>query len=250
MIIAILVGRGGSVGLPKKNILPVLGRPLMAYPLLAGKNSKYIDKVFLSTDSEDLAKVGRYYGANIIKRPAQLATSDSTLEDVFFHAFNLIKKNTSKRIEFIVLLMCNAVSILPKTIDHGIKILRSKSQFDSAVTVSGFNMFTPVRARKIDKDGALVPFVSLEQFNFKINSNRQKQDIVYFHDCGASVVRPKCLEKIEEGLLPQKWMGKKIYPLIQKGVLDVDYEYELLNAEYWLLKNGFTNKNLPYKLKK
>jgi hypothetical protein len=39
---------------------------------------------------------------------------------------------------------------------------------------------------------------------------------VYFHDCGASVVRPKCLEKIEENLLPQKWMGKKIYPLIKE----------------------------------
>jgi CMP-N-acetylneuraminic acid synthetase len=249
MIVGILVGRGGSVGLPKKNITPVLGRPLMCYPLLAAKNSKYIDELFLSTESEDLAKIGKEYGASIINRPAELATSDSTLEDVFFHALHSIKKQRNEKIEFIVLLMCNAVSVLPKTIDNGIEILRSKKQFDSAVTVTGFNMFTPVRARKIDKDGSLVPFVPLDQFNFKIDSNRQKQDTVYFHDCGASVVRPKCLERVAEGLLPQKWMGQKIYPLTQEGVLDVDYDYELQIAENWLLKNGFTDKKLPYDLR-
>ena len=46
MIPAILIGRGGSVGLPKKNIMPVLGRPLMSYPLLAAKNCKLVDKIF------------------------------------------------------------------------------------------------------------------------------------------------------------------------------------------------------------
>ncbi len=110
-------------------------------------------------------------------------------------------------------------------------------------------MFSPIRARKVDKDGSLIPFVSFDQFNFKVDSNRQKQDTVYFHDCGVSIVRPKCLENVEEGLLPQKWMGKKIYPLIQEGVLDVDYAYELPLAENWLITNGFTEENLPYKLK-
>ena len=51
-------------------------------------------------------------------------------------------------------------------------------------------MYTPIRARKIDKDGSLVPFIPLENFDFKMNSNRQKQQAVYFHDCGVSIVRP------------------------------------------------------------
>ena len=110
-------------------------------------------------------------------------------------------------------------------------------------------MFSPIRARKIGKDGSLIPFIPFDQFNFKIDSNRQKQDTVYFHDCGASIVRPKCLENIKEGLLPQKWMGKKIYPLIQEGVLDVDFAYELPIVENWLKTNGFTEEKLPYKLK-
>ena len=249
MIVAILIGRGGSVGLPKKNLYPLLKRPLMSYPLLAAKNSKFVDEVYVSTDSKEIMSVAKKFGAKTINRPPKLATSEATVEDVFVHAYEFIKCHTKEKIEFIVILMCNAVSILPETIDNGVEILRSKKDFDSAVTVSGYNMFSPIRARKIAKDGSLIPFVSLDQFNFKVDSNRQKQDTVYFHDCGASIVRPKCLENIKEGLLPQQWMGKKIYPLIQEGVLDVDFSYELPIAENWLIINGFTDENLPYNLK-
>ena len=168
------------------------------------------------------------------------------MEEVFVHAYNEIKKNSEEKIEFVVILMCNAVSVFPQTIEKGIKVLREKNRFDSAVTVSGFDMYTPIRARKIDKDGSLVPFIPLENFDFKIDSNRQKQQAKFFHDCGVSIVRPFCLEEIDNGLLPQKWMGKKIYPLTQNGVLDVDYDYEIKIAENWLKNNGFTEDILPY----
>ncbi len=249
MIVAILIGRGGSVGLPNKNLYPLLNRPLMSYPLLAAQNSKFVDDVYVSTDSKKIMDIAKKFGAKTINRPPELATSESMPEDVFVHGYEFIKSHTKEKIEFIVILMCNAVSVLPETIDKGVEILRSKKDFDSAVTVSGYNMFSPIRARKVDKDGSLIPFVSFDQFNFKVDSNRQKQDTVYFHDCGVSIVRPKCLENVEEGLLPQKWMGKKIYPLIQEGVLDVDYAYELPLAENWLITNGFTEEKLPYKLK-
>ena len=227
MIVGILIGRGGSVGLPNKNVLPLLNRPMMTYPLLAAQNSKFVDEIYVSTDSIEIMDVAKKFKAKIIDRPKELATSEATVEDVFVHAYEFIKRQSKEKIEYIVILMCNAVSVLPDTIDKGIEVLRSKAEFDSAVTVSGYNMFSPIRARKIDKDGSLVPFVPFDKFNFKIDSNRQKQDTVYFHDCGTSVVRVKCLENIKEGLLPQTWMGKKIFPLVQDGVLDVDYEYEL-----------------------
>ena len=249
MIVAILIGRGGSVGIPKKNVYPVLNRPLMSYPLLAAQNSKFVDEVYVSTDSQDIINVGKKLGAKIIDRPPELATSEAVVEDAYVHAYEFIKKQVKEEIELIVLLMCNAVSVLPETIDEGIEVLRTKKSFDSAVTVSGYNMFTPIRARKIGEDGSLIPFVPFDQFNFKIDSNRQKQDTVYFHDCGASVIRPKCLDNISEGLLPQKWMGKKIYPLVQEGVLDVDLPYELPIAENWLKTNNFAKDKLPYKLK-
>ena len=248
MICALLVGREGSVGFPKKNIYPLLNRPLMSYPLLAAKNSSYVDVVYVSSDSQEILNVGKEFGAKTIIRPPELATSEASIESAFFHGYEHIKKDCGQEIEFLVILMCNAVSVLPKTIDNGIEILRSKKMFDSAVTVSGYNMFSPIRARKIIEDGSLAPFIPFENFNFKIDSNRQKQDVVYFHDCGVSVVRPKCIECIDDGLLPQKWMGQKIYPLVQEGVLDVDVEQEMPLAEFWLRKNGFTETTLPYKI--
>jgi len=249
MICALLIGRAGSVGFKKKNTYPLLNRPLMSYPLLAAKNSKYVDDIYVSSDSEEILNIGKKQGAKTIVRPSELATSEATVESVFCHGYEFIKKDIGDELEFLVILMCNAVSVLPKTIDQGIEVLRSKKDFDSSVTVSGYDMYSPIRARKISKDGSLVPFVDLENFDFKVDSNRQKQNTVYFHDCGVSVVRPKCLENISTGLLPQQWMGNKIYPLVQEGVLDVDVEQEMPLAEFWLKKNGFTDTTLPYKIK-
>ena len=246
MIMALLIGKKNSVGFPNKNIYPVLKRPLMSYPLLAALNSKFIDEVYVSTDSQKIEEIAIKFGANIIKRPPALATSESTTEDTLVHGYKYVK-DEKKKIEFVVILMCNAVMILPDIIDKGIEILRKKLDLDSAVTVSDYNMWSPVRARKIGEDGCLHPFVPFDQFKFKIDSNRQKQDTVYFHDCGVSVVRPKCLENIKEGLLPQKWMGKKIYPLMQTGGLDIDYSFEIPLAENWLREKGFTEEKLPYK---
>ena len=244
----LLIGRRGSVGFPNKNTYPILNRPLMSYPLLAALNSKHIDELYVSTDCNKIKKISKKYNSvSVIKRPASLATA--LVDDVFVHGYNYVKNVLKKKIEFVVILMCNAPMILPSTIDKGIDILRKNKQFDSAVTVSDYSMFTPIRARKIDKDGFLKPFISFKNFNFKIDSNRQKKNAVYFHDCGVSVVRAKCLEKISVGLLPQRWMGKKIYPLKQQGGLDIDYAYELPLAVNWLKQEGFTEKKLLYKLK-
>ena len=54
----------------------------------------------------------------------------------------------------------------------------------------------------------------------------------------ASIVRPKCLEKLENGLLPQKWMGRKIAPIANEAGFDLDYEWQVPQLDYWLKKNG------------
>lgn len=244
---ALLVGRGGSVGFPGKNTYPVLKRPLMTYPLMAALNSKYTDEIYVSTDDEDIKNVAKKFkGVNIIDRPQELATSTAMIEDAFVHGYKHVKNNLQKDIEFIVILMCNAPMVLPSVIDNAVETLRNNNNLDSVITVSDYSMFTPIRARKINDSGCLEPMIDLKTFNFKIDSNRQKAHPVYFHDCGASIVRPKCLENIYEGLLPQKWMGKRISPIVQKGALDIDYKYELPIAEGWLKENGFTEEKLPY----
>ena len=101
-------------------------------------------------------------------------------------------------------------------------------------------MWSPLRARKIDGDGTLKPFVPFEAFGDpkKLNCDRDSQGNVYYADMSTSIVRPHCLENIEDGLLPQKWMGKKIAPIHSWGGCDVDHEWQIPIVEFWLKKNG------------
>lgn len=240
MIAAILIGRKGSVGFPGKNLYPVLGRPLAWYPMMAAKSSELVDKVYLSTDDEALKKMAQENDIEVIDRPKELCTNEARGLDAFIHGFQLIKKmNKGKEIEFVVLMFCNAATVLSKTIDEGIRVLRQNPDYDSAVTVSRYNMYSPIRARKIGEDGLLHPFVPVEAIGdpHTFDCNRDSQGDVWFADVCASVVRPRCLENTDAGLLPQKWMGKKIYPLKQAGGLDVDYEWQIPQVEFWLRKN-------------
>jgi len=248
MIVALLIGRKGSIGFPGKNLYPVLGRPLSLYPMMAAKASKLIDKVYLSTDCEDLMKLATENDIEIIARPKELCTHEAKGLDAFIHGFDLIKeRNKDKDIELVVLMFCNAATILSDTIDEGIGILRLNPEYDSAVTVSRYNMYSPIRARKLGEDGLLHPFVPFERIGNPdfFNCNRDSQGNVYFADVCVSIVRPRCLENIEEGLLPQKWMGRKIYPLKQWGGLDVDYEWQIPQVEFWLKGHGFTETRVP-----
>ena len=248
MIFALLLGREGSVGFPGKNINSVLGRPLMEYPLLAAKNASLVDEIYVSTDSEKIKEIGRKHGAFIIDRPADICTKEALGEDAFVHGYRYVKDVLRKEVELIVLLFCNAATVISETIDKGIEILRNDSSLDSAVTVSCYNMWSPLRARKIGEDGLLHPFVPFETFGDlkTLNCDRDSQGDAWFADMGVSIVRPECLDNIRDGLLPQKWMGQRIYPLKQWGGCDIDYEWQIPQTEFWLRKNGFTDTNTPY----
>ena len=238
-----MMGRAGSKGFPNKNLKKVLGRRLFEYPLIASKKSKYIDKIFVTTDCPVIKRVSKKYDAIHINRPKALTNSKALGEDVYEHGYFKIKKLlnlNSKNIEFIILLMANAPTITGKLIDKGINILRKNKKFDSAVTTSIYNMWSPLRARKM-KNNFLKPFVPFETFgNPKtLNCDRDSQGDVYFADMSVSVVRSKCLENLKDGLLPQKWMGRKIAPILSWGGCDVDYEWQLPMVKFWLKKNGY-----------
>ena len=241
--IAIMIGRSGSKGLPGKNVRKVLGRPLAEYPIIAAKKSKCISRIFVSTDCKHITKIAKVHNVDVIKRPKYLATSKALGENVFEHAYFVAKKkllDEGYKINFVALLFANAPNVTGKLIKEGISILSKKKYFDSAVTTSVYNMWSPLRARKLSKNGNLVPFVSFKNFgNPKtLNCDRDSQGDVFFADMGLSVVRTKCLEKMSQGLLPQKWMGKKIYPIKSEGGCDIDYEWQIPSIEYWLKKNG------------
>lgn len=248
LVCAVLIGREGSVGFPGKNVTPVLDRPLVEYPLQAAQDARQIDQIYMSTDSEKLKTIARNAGATIIDRPAHLATTAALGEDVFVHAHDVIRDRLSRSnqaIELLVLLMANAATITPELIDEGVRVLREHPDYDSAVSVSRYNMWSPLRARKIGSDGLLHPFVPFETFGDPktLNCDRDSQGDVWFADMGVSIIRPACLTRIAEGLLPQRWMGQNIYPLKQWGGLDVDYPWQLPQVEFWLREHGWPKKN-------
>lgn len=244
MIVALMIGRAGSRGLPGKNTKKILGKSLCEFPLNACKKSKFVQKIFVSTDCPIIKKKSKKYGVEFIKRPNKLANSKALGDHVFEHGYFEIKKKLNLKkndIEFVILLFANAATVTSAIIDKGIKILRKNKKFDSAVSTSVYNMWSPLRARKLTKDGTLKPFVPFEIFgNPKtLNCDRDSQGDVYYADMSVSVVRPKCLENLSNGLLPQKWMGKKIAPIPSWGGCDVDYEWQFPMVEYWLKKNGY-----------
>ncbi len=246
MIISLMIGRAGSRGFPGKNTKKILGRRLFEYPLLACKKSGVVDKIFVSTDCPIIKNVSKKYGATHIIRPKKLANNKALGDHAFEHGYFEIKKMLdikTKDIEFIILLFANAPTISSEMIKRGIKTLRKNKKFDSAVSTSVYNMWSPLRARKLQKDGSLKPFVPFRIFGNpkKLNCDRDSQGDVYYADMSISIVRPKCLENLQNGLLPQKWMGKKIAPIISWGGCDVDYEWQLPMVEYWLKKNGIKN---------
>jgi hypothetical protein len=199
---------------------------------------KEIDLVYLSTDDPKLMQIATELGIKIIERPEYLASDTALGDHAYVHGYEEIRKREKQKIELIVLLFCNAATISVQVIRDGIGKLKENPSLDSAVTVSRYNMWSPLRARKLDKEGYLQPFVPFEVFGDPktLNCDRDSQGDVWYADMGCSIVRPHCLEKLEEGLLPQKWMGKKIAPIFQEAGCDIDYEWQVPVVEWWIKK--------------
>jgi hypothetical protein len=243
VIVAILIGRKGSAGFPGKNTTDVAGHPMAWWPLEAARQTPEIDVVYVSTDDPAIAVIGSDMGARLIDRPAFLASNEALGEDAYVHAHQVIREELTAAgtlPELYVLLMANAVTISSAQLSEGIAAMRKQPGLDSAVTVSCYNMWSPLRARKINAGGLLDPFVPFETFGdpATLNCDRDSQGDVWFADMGVSIIRPRNLDELHTGLLPQKWMGQSIYPIKNLGGLDVDYAYQMPQAQWWLENQG------------
>lgn len=239
MIVALLLGRRGSQGFPGKNTHKVLGEPLASYPMRTALAVEEIDAVYLSTDDPELMLIAQRLGVEVIERPAHLASNTALGEDAFVHGYEEIRRrNPEKDVECVVMLFCNSPTVTRAAIREAISILRTDLSVDSAVTVSRYNMWSPLRARRKNIEGLLDPFVPFELFGdpTTMNCDRDSQGDVWFADMGLSVVRPSCLENLKDGLLPQKWMGRRIAPIVQEAGCDVDYEWQIPQVEWWITK--------------
>ncbi len=242
MIVGLQIGKEKSLGCPGKNYMKILGRQMNEYPLMAAR--QYVDKMYISTDSPSIKASAFKYDATIIERPSVLATPESLTEDVLLHAYEFIKKDLKKPPEMIILLFANTPMLDHKRLAEAIKILKSDETLDSCFSVAKYNMFSPTRARKL-QNNIIDSFVDLGAFQ-EVSSIRDSQGDVYFVDLSIQVLRSRCLEQIETGQPPFKWMGNKAHGLEIEFGFDIDAEWQIPVAEYWLEKNGFTEFTTPY----
>ncbi len=137
--IAIIPARGGSKGVPYKNIRCLGDKPLIAHSILDAKESKYTDKVFVSTDDREITEVSQQYGAEIIDRPNELAGDSASSESALIHALSEIEK-TGVTPDLIVFLQCTSPIRTGIDIDKAIAKLKAENA-DSLLSVSPSHRF-------------------------------------------------------------------------------------------------------------
>jgi N-acylneuraminate cytidylyltransferase/CMP-N,N'-diacetyllegionaminic acid synthase len=179
-VLALILARAGSKGLPGKNIRPLMGKPLLAWPILAAKASRYVDKVVVSTDSDSFAEIAMSYEADIpVLRPAELAVDTSPSSAAVIHMLD----HLATRGEFFdYLLMLEPTSPLTEgsDIDTALETLQAnRHNGDALVSVSELEASHPTFAVKRDEHGRIEPYAAVD---FTRLPRRQDIDTLYALD--------------------------------------------------------------------
>lgn len=133
-ILAVIPARGGSKGIPKKNIRLMNGKPLISYSINNAKNSRYITDVFVTTDSNEISEVAEEYGAEIIKRDESLSSDLVTLDPVVFHAKNCAEKIKNKKYDAVITLQPTSPLLKTETLDNAIEYFIN-GNYDTVISV-------------------------------------------------------------------------------------------------------------------
>jgi len=136
-VLALIPARGGSKGLPGKNIRPLLGKPLIAWSIERSLQSKYVDETLVSTDSHEIAEISKEYGASVpFIRPRHLATDQASSFSVVEHALDYYKTEQKMSFDYLVLLEPTSPLREEDDIDRMLTLLDAKKGvFDSIVSV-------------------------------------------------------------------------------------------------------------------
>lgn len=162
-IACIIPARGGSKGIPKKNIIDFCGKPLIAHSIIQSKKSKYIKEVYVSSDSEEILKISEDFGAKPIKRPDEISLDNSSSEESIKHAINEILK--IEKYDCIVFLQATSPIRETKDIDNAIEKLIN-GNFDSVFSSCELEDF--LIWKKVNG--------GLESLNYDYKNRKRRQD--------------------------------------------------------------------------
>lgn len=219
-IVLIIPARGGSKRLPGKNIKPLNGKPLIVYAIEAGKHSAYVDRVVVSTDDEEIARVSREAGAEVpFIRPEELSTDDARVLPVMQHAVLTLEKE-GKPIDLVVLIQPTIPGVLAKDVDAAIEKLVSSSA-DSCMSVCEISD-RPELMGTVDEQGFMKPYVG-----GSYTPVREMQPLYRIN--GAVYVEKKSL-LIEQGKIYDEEKSTVVFMPRERSV-DIDTELDFKLAE-------------------
>jgi len=216
--LAIIPARGGSKRLPRKNILDLNGKPLIAWSIEAGLSSKYIDKVVVTSDDDDILNLSKSLGVEILKRPDYLASDTATTFDTIKHVIEKVANY-----DYIILLQPTSPLRGGLHIDEAIELLENKK---ASAVISVCKMdHSPLWSNTIDKSLSMVGFLKDEVLN------KRSQDLEKYYRLNGAIYICKTERYIEE----KKFFLKDnifAYKMDRKNSVDIDENIDLEIAKF------------------
>jgi len=217
-ILVIIPARGGSKGIPRKNLRPLNGRPLISYSITNALSSYYKPDVFVSTDDEEIAFVAEKYGAKIHHRDASLAVDATTLDPVIYDAFQLISIQENKRYDLIITLQPTSPLLSRKSLDLAIDKMIQNPEIETVISVVNDTHLT----WKKNHQGGYLP-------NYKARVNRQQLPQIFKETGSFFISRREVVE-------PNSRIGEKVdlFELPSNEAIDIDNFEDWSVSEYLL----------------
>lgn len=228
-ILAIIPARGGSKGIPKKNIQIVAGKPLIFYTIEKALQSKYINRIIVSTDDNEIAEIVKKYGAEVLIRPKELALDDIPDLPVFQHALKELRKTEEYCPDLVIHLRPTCPLRIVDDIDNAIEKML-KTNCDSVRTIRAIKDH-PYWTSKVEGDH-LSPF--LENYDVKKYYQRQLLPDAYITNGAADVLKSDII------MNNNNLYGKDIRSIITPAErsVDIDTEFDLKLVEILLKERG------------
>ena len=230
--VALIPARGGSKGVPRKNIRSLGGFPLLAYSIAAAFQAKNIGRVVVSTDDEEIAKIAVQYGAEVpFMRPAELAADASGDLEWVSHAVNWFLQHEGKVPRYIAQLRPTTPLRDPAVIDDAIEQFRAANDMTSMRSAHEASE-SPYKWFLLDKEGGVFHSLSSSIDNEQSNAGRQTFPTVYVPDGYIDVLDAAYI--LKEG----KLLGPRMMAYVSPFCLEVDMEGDIELLACYLERNG------------
>lgn len=221
--LAIIPARGGSKRLPRKNILDLAGKPLIAWTIEAALKSKYINKVVVSSDNSEILAIAQKCGAEIIKRPDELARDTATTFETVKHAVENLEEY-----DYIMLLQPTSPIRNADHIDEAIELLLAK-EADAVVSVCEMD-HSPLWSNTLPDDRSMNRFLRDDVLN------KRSQDLEKYYRLNGAIYICKT-----DKLLAEKsfFLNENIYAYVmdKKSSIDIDEGIDFKIAEFFILSS-------------